>query len=98
MFYTGGRNGIGLATSPDGVTWARHDDPATTRAPEAESDPVFTRGASGERDGLGVHQPRVALTPDGYVMLYHANSGATSYGIAASPDGLTWTRRPDNPT
>jgi len=35
---------LGRATSPDGITWTKYDNPATTDALYAHSDPVFTRG------------------------------------------------------
>jgi hypothetical protein len=97
---SGARAAVGMATSPDGITWTRYDDPATTEAPYAESDPVFTQGEPGAWDDVVVHQPRVILTPDGYVMLYRSHNGSArniGFGIATSDDGITWTRHPDNP-
>jgi len=106
MYYTGlEANGvtsamIGMATSSDGIRWTKYDDPATTDAPFAESDPVFKAGDSGAWDDLFVEQPRVQQTPDGWVMLYRAAHSIPrnhALGIATSADGLTWTRSEANP-
>lgn len=98
MYYTGrSRENIaqvGMATSPDGITWTKYDDPATTDAPYAESDPIIptTEG--------WLAQPRLEITEDGYVLLLKsmtldANGRPTVPGgtvtYATSPDGLTWT-------
>ncbi len=103
MFYTGSMlvdttivSGIGMATSPDGITWTKYDDPATTEAPYAESDPVFLPSAeTGAWDSPNVHQPRVRLTPDGLVMLYRSFAGNgrnMAFGLATSQDGIMWER------
>jgi hypothetical protein len=63
MYYTGGINPdrmyirdpdhegsgsmCGLATSADGINWTKYDDPSTTEAPYAESDPVLQPIPSG---------------------------------------------------
>lgn len=99
MFYAGytqQQGMIGMATSPDGITWAKYNDPATTEAPFSESDPVFLAGDSSRWDVGNVLQPRVEYTPDGFVMLYSAttqvNGRGSRLGIAISQDGLTWER------
>lgn len=100
MLYSGidsaGQWAIGMATSSDGITWAKHDNPETTDAPFAESDPVFTIADDPAAwDGVQVHQPRLRLAPDGFVMLYRGftpgqrNQG---YGLAVSDDAITWQR------
>ena len=90
---------IGMATSDDGITWTKYDDPTTTEAPYAESDPVLVGDADWEH-GM-VHQPRVVATEDGYVMLYRSNGGGGGgkmrLGIATSADGITWTKDAANP-
>ena len=100
MFYAGQKGSvaaIGKAASADGRYWIKYDDPATTEAPYAESDPIFTGSAEATWDRGSVYQPRVQYTPDGWVMLYAANSSAVTttppkHGLAISQDGLTWTR------
>jgi predicted GH43/DUF377 family glycosyl hydrolase len=99
MFYTGytrQQGMIGMATSPDGITWTKYDDPATTEAPFAESDPVFLPAEDDAWDNRQVLQPRVVSSPDGFVMLYSAgtavNGSAAKLGYAVSPDGLDWER------
>jgi predicted GH43/DUF377 family glycosyl hydrolase len=105
MFYAGRTRDtamIGRAVSPDGISWTKFDDPTTTDALFAQSDPVLRPGDPREGnvwDQRNVMQPRVVLTDDGYVMLYTATNTVTDpvlitqkYGIAVSDDGLTWRR------
>lgn len=91
--------GIGRATSPDGVTFTRYNDPATFRAESLnnayrDSDPVFT----GREDGwdavvFGVH---VLPTQTGWEMFYSAYEEGWEtpgrLGYATSEDGLNWIR------
>jgi predicted GH43/DUF377 family glycosyl hydrolase len=82
MYFTvidrrGGQGSIGLATSPDGVAWTKHDGPVLT----AEAD--WERGQ--------VDRPRVAVTPRGLAMVY-AGGRLTDRGLAWSEDGITWQR------
>lgn len=105
MFYEGigagvrANTAIGFATSTDGITWAKYDDPATTDAVFGESDPVFTNeDVPWEADAA--HQPRVVLTPDGIVMMYRTFVGQQQeqiIGIAISDDGLNWRAASDEP-
>jgi predicted GH43/DUF377 family glycosyl hydrolase len=87
-----------MALSPDGVQWTKHDDAATSEAPFAESDPVFTAGPDGAWDEDHVINPRVVRSQQGYVMAYSAvqrlNSSST-LGYAISEDGITWQRTDD---
>lgn len=99
MYYSAnGGSGwlIGLATSEDGISWTKYDDPETTEAPFAESDPVFTVADDESAwDGQNVHQPRVRLTEDGFVMLYRSFVGGQrdrSFGLSISDDGVAWER------
>lgn len=87
MYYTartGGLRGgtVAMATSSDGLTWAKSDEPVLT--------------AEAEWEGLILDRPRVARTPDGFVMLY-AGGTLTDRGVAWSDDGVTWTRDGDAP-
>jgi len=103
MFYDGVAKGsdlwmIGRATSPDGVTWTKHDDPATTEAAFAESDPVLEPGP-GAWLSRRLLDPNAVQTDAGWVMIYATNSGSGGKFItpdlhlayATSPDGITWT-------
>jgi hypothetical protein len=99
MFYVGytrQKGMIGMATSPDGITWTKYDDPATTEAPLAESDPVLASGESGNWDQFNVLQPRVVSSPEGFVMLYSSgptvNGSGALIGYAVSEDGINWQR------
>ncbi len=105
MYYSGantsGAQKIGMATSTDGVTWTKYNDPATTEAPYAESDPVFQTGEKGQWDAGWVHQPRVFQTADGWVMIYRGTQNVKgekmALGLATSPDGIHWARSDLNP-
>jgi hypothetical protein len=105
LYYAGRRNGsnwfegIGRATSPDGITWTKYDDPATTEAAFAHSDPVFSRGESGSWDDMGIFNPVVIVGDHGWEMFYTGtHTGEQAYaGFAASPDGITWTRYGGDP-
>lgn len=103
MAYTGinvgGERTIGIATSTDGVTWTKYDDPATGGA-YAESDPVLMPEA-GAWDSKYLFDPSIVETQNGLVMAYRGGPGLSSYknliGLAQSADGLTWTRYERNP-
>jgi predicted GH43/DUF377 family glycosyl hydrolase len=85
MFYAGfdmpqsGTGAIGVAYSDDGRTWTKNDAPVLVTTERWE--------------GRSVDRPRVAQTPDGYVMLY-AGRQLTDRGLATSTDGVTWTKVP----
>lgn len=105
MFYSATNRtstwAIGMATSPDGITWQKYDNPDTFNTLWADSDPVFLPDPSGEAwDSQNVHQPRVRLTPDGLVMLYRAYQDIDqnrAFGLALSSDGITWERLYEKP-
>jgi len=94
MYYTGfgsaGAGGrIGLATSDDGVTWAKHDDPATTGPTFGESDPVLFPLRTWEENSIG--GPQVLATGEGLVMLYDLTDLQDfGIGVAVSDDGIAW--------
>jgi hypothetical protein len=86
---------MGFATSTDGIAWTKLDDPATTDAAGAESDPIAEPGLCGGFDDRAIHQPRVVAQPDRLVMAYAGYTGAldsrASVGYADSIDGgRTW--------
>jgi predicted GH43/DUF377 family glycosyl hydrolase len=87
IYYTGldrprGSGAVGLATSTDGVTWAKHGDPVLS------AEPTWERGK--------VDRPRVARTSRGFAMIY-AGGQLTDRGLAWSDDGITWRRDGDGP-
>ncbi|MDR0871378.1 MAG: family 43 glycosylhydrolase [Planctomycetaceae bacterium] len=91
LWYTGqakGKSWIGYATSNDGLTWKRQSDK-----------PVLSAEAVWEK--VAVMCPHVEWDAD--VKLYKMwYSGGEQYepnaiGYAISPDGLTWTKYPQNP-
>jgi predicted GH43/DUF377 family glycosyl hydrolase len=104
MYYEGGdlvgdaNIMIGMATSLDGITWTKYDDPATTESPYAESDPVLQVGLEGwtmsSISGCSVRQ-----TTDGWEMFYSEkgwsmDNAVPAYriGYATSFDGIHWTK------
>ncbi len=105
MYYVGldtnNTGMIGLATSPDGVRWTKHDDPATTETPFALSDPVWTAAQTGWADVATLKYPRILVTPDGWVLFYHAASSSdgthSRIGVAISSDGVTWRQLQEQP-
>lgn len=97
MYYAGKspeETAIGYATSPDGITWMKYDDPETTDALYAESDPILTADAEWER--TNVDRPRVTRSPDGWAMIYQGGRVETR-GLALSRDGVLWETYPSNP-
>ncbi len=91
--------GYGMATSADGITWAKYNDPLTTAGQFDASDPVFT--VAGPDLFLGSMVVR-RHGDDGWEMFYTGGMVAdtkakTAISYATSPDGIHWTRYPDNP-
>jgi predicted GH43/DUF377 family glycosyl hydrolase len=106
MYYSGGSAGantsraIGMATSKDGVSWTKYNDPTTTDPLYAESDPVFAPGSADAWDSTRLIDPNVQHTPDGWVLVYLADKGkfnADGLGLALSSDGIHWQRIGSNP-
>jgi len=109
MWYWAGRPGfpweqslpqVGLATSPDGIEWTKYDDPITTEAPYANSDPVLKVGLPLQWDELRAINPMVLKKDTGYEMWYIglANEGpGDQLGYAQSDDGIDWEKYTGNP-
>lgn len=99
MYYAGYANStshIGMATSEDGIVWTKYDDPATTEAPFAESDPVLISDLDTHR----YHQPRVERADDSYIMIFRLaprTGRQMGLGIATSSDGINWDIRTEEP-
>ncbi len=72
---------IGLATSPDGITWTRRND----------VNPVL-RGTPDGWDGISVDAPSVIKDGAEYKMWYSAGAPLQSIGYATSTNGITWTK------
>ncbi len=89
---------VGMATSDDGIHWTKYDDPATTDAPYAESDPILTAP-----EGITfVQQPMVQPEGDHWVMVfrqvdYSAHPVQMSLNYATSSDGIDWQIASDTP-
>ncbi|MEN8171617.1 MAG: hypothetical protein ABFS03_01920 [Chloroflexota bacterium] len=108
MYYTGIYDGpslgpnsssIGMATSIDGISWTKKDDPSTSAGLFVESDPVFRAGTAAWAQST-FRNHRIWQTPEGWFMIYAASSGylqPRSYGVATSQDGITWHHFEDNP-
>jgi predicted GH43/DUF377 family glycosyl hydrolase len=105
MYYSGtnkaGRQEIGMATSSDGIKWVKNNDPSTTKEPYVESDPILQPGEPGSWDMNWVHQPRVLVTDQGWVMFYRgtkdSSENSMALGLAASEDGIHWEKYSNNP-
>lgn len=109
MFYSGGKElsqfddfYVGLATSSDGVSWKKYNDPKTGEHPYRESDPVLVTGDEGDWDGAFVWMANVSYL-NGLFMMYYAGAGGPSreelksIGYATSKDGINWTKYTENP-
>jgi predicted GH43/DUF377 family glycosyl hydrolase len=77
---------IGLATSTDGISWTKYNDPVTSDELYAESDPVLV--ADTDWEFTTVDRPRVVKSPDGWVMIYQAGT-IEKRGLAISDDGIS---------
>lgn len=93
---------MGMATSPDGITWTKYNDPNTTDPPYAESDPILPAGETGEFDEWGVFGAGV-FRAKGYYQMYYVGYGPgpggyrTDIGYAYSTDGIVWEKWIENP-
>lgn len=96
-FFTGYWE-IGMATSPDGITWTKYNDPATPFPPYADSDPVLKVGSTGEWDEGHAWECTV-IFKHGYYEMYYSGGGPSPGGIgyAWSYDGISWEKWPENP-
>ena len=99
MYYSGSdnlTNRIGMAFSEDGITWEKYDDPETTDAAFAQSDPVIAELGDPDGDSINdeVWQPNVVRNDDGWVMAFKSGSAflnnLDSMNLATSEDGITW--------
>jgi len=100
--YNDNPSSIGYATSADGITWTKYDDPATTDPPYDESDPVLYPGSPGTYDDEHVSSPTVILVDDLYHMWYAGDGESSDPGNskichATSSDGIMWTKDTLNP-
>ena len=93
MWYSGinGTGGlhlqIGHATSADGISWNRHG-----------GNPILKEGLPGSWEPFEVDHFSVVNASGTYHGWYGGDDGANwNIGHATSPDGLNWTKDPDNP-
>ena len=99
MYYSGreasGRPAmIGLATSADGLTWEKFNDPTNDETSDlfAESDPILLNG--NRWDGAATWTPNILVHNGRWIMVYNAFG---SLGAAFSDDGVHWDKYEDNP-
>ncbi len=113
MYYTGGDDlfshtniYIGMATSEDGITWKKYNNPSTQQHPFVDSDPVMFTGKPGEWDQDVMMAGPVLPVSGGFEMYYYGsvrlnimkNSWeAGSLGYATSEDGIRWEKYKENP-
>jgi hypothetical protein len=92
MYYAGigddRTSAIGLATSEDGITWTKHDDPGTEDPRLGASDPVLTGDADSWNVG-SIGCPDVEWLGDGFMMIFDS-AAAKGYARAVSADGVRW--------
>ncbi len=88
---------IGMATSPDGIHWTKYDDPATTEAPYANSDPILELNPDGTEQAFAAWAVAVLYGENGWEMMFSDTcpdavaTGCPSFiGYATSEDGLHW--------
>ena len=93
MWYGGHCNSVGqvgYAASADGINWRKY-----------EGNPVLTVGAGGEWDSENAETLQVVYegSAGGFKGLYFGarKLGISAIGLATSPDGVHWTKYPDNP-
>jgi predicted GH43/DUF377 family glycosyl hydrolase len=72
---------ISYATSPDGLAWTKHGSPVLS-------------GTVGEWDESFATDPYVLFENSNYSLWYDSN---TAIGLAASSDGIAWTKSAANP-
>jgi hypothetical protein len=87
MYYSTGVY-VGRATSPDGVSWTRYDDPATDGL-FAHGDPVLLDDGSGNSTSFAGDEPQVVQVGSGWMMTYQDRLGNLVY--STSVDGIHWT-------
>ena len=98
---------MGLATSPDGITWEFYNDPATPDEGHDQSDPVLAKGSASSWEKNGAATFQVRCTESGFEMFYigfrtdpinsFGAEGSHKLGYANSADGIHWTRSEQNP-
>jgi predicted GH43/DUF377 family glycosyl hydrolase len=82
----GGSQGIGYATSNDGINWTIVGQ-------------VLAVGEEGQFDEYRIFYPSVVKNGSQYAMLYSGQTRTESrrFGLATSPDGISWTKYSGNP-
>lgn len=85
MYYSSQPSGqVGLATSPDGLTFARHP-----------ANPILTPAGQGRVDGVDVSNPFVLADEGRFAMVYTYRTATEllpGYRMATSDDGVAWTK------
>ncbi len=87
MWYEGD-DSFGYATSDDGINWVKWP-----------SNPVMQPGGIGSWDENNIDNASVVIVGNTYHMFYSAEDASNDnrIGHATSPDGITWTKDPENP-
>jgi hypothetical protein len=109
IYYTGGGDFqgelityTGLASSVDGITWKKYNDPVTHQHPFEESDPILPAGDQKDWDSHGSWCAFVYKMPGGFNMYFTGSSfnkgySESSIGFAYAEDGIHWKKFTDNP-
>jgi hypothetical protein len=105
LYYSGGEEylvplprRVGMATSPDGLTWTKCNDPETIDSPCAESDPIYMREGESEYVPFDAWSVTVLHNGENWEMFFSSTcpelvSGRCPafIGYATSDDGVYWT-------
>lgn len=82
---------ICYATSTDGINWNKYNNP------------VIDVGSQGEWDSGWLDTPEILKDDNEYKMYYYGDTVqqnaaySSAIGLAHSPDGINWTKDPNNP-
>ncbi len=85
---------IGMATSPDGLTWTKIDNTIPAKTNTTSTNGRLGNGLSGARDSKYLRNPAVVKLNGKYHMWYVSapETGMQSISYATSTDGLSWTK------
>jgi predicted GH43/DUF377 family glycosyl hydrolase len=73
---------VGMATSPDGISWTKSDGP------------IIRPGLCGDFDARSITLPRLRDAGEGWYLFYNGlpeGDGGAAVGVASSPDLRSWT-------
>jgi hypothetical protein len=85
-----GVSGVGLATSADGLSWQKYNDPATDER-YGQSDPIFVLDEEEYSTFMAIQIQTIWQDDQGFGMFYGiGRNNPKDMLYASSPDGITW--------